>query len=55
MIALHISMQGGDIIEHPNGKRHLCTMESIYRRLCSIGMHLVRLLTYSCQDISKGN
>ena len=38
---LRFSMQEQDILKHTNGKCHLCTLQSICRPLCNIGMHLI--------------
>ena len=69
MIVLQFNMQGDDIIEHTNGKCHLCTFQSTCRPLCNIVIHLITLLNTlvleQCprvnespadldQDISKG-
>ena len=39
----HFSMQEEDILEHTNGKCHLCTLWSTCRPVCNIGMHLITL------------
>ena len=43
-MCLHFNMQEEDILEHTNGKCHLCTLESTRRPLCNIGMHIITLL-----------
>ena len=40
MIVLRSSMQEGDILEHTNGKCHLCTLSSTCRMSCSIHRHI---------------
>ena len=37
-MCLHFSMQEEDILEHANGKCHLCTLSSTCRPLCNIDM-----------------
>ena len=41
---LHFSMQEEYVLEHNNGKCHLCTLYSTYRSLCNIAIHLITLL-----------
>ena len=41
VMCLHFNLQVEDILEHSNGKYHLCTLSSACRPLCNIGMHLI--------------
>ena len=41
---LHFSMQEEDILEHTNGKCHMCTLKSTCRSLYKIVMQLITLL-----------
>ena len=45
VMCLHFNMQEEDILEHTNGKCHLCTLQSTYRPLWNIDIHLITLLS----------
>ena len=41
---LHFNVQEEDVLELTNAKCRLCTLQSTYRPLCDIGIHLIPLL-----------
>ena len=44
VMCLQFNMHEEDIVDHTNGKCHLCALQSTCRPLCNIGMHLITLL-----------
>lgn len=41
MIVVQFGMQGEDVVEHIDGKCHVCTFQSAHRLLSNIGMHFI--------------
>ena len=52
VMCLYFRVQEEDILEHTNGKCHLCKFSSTCRPLCNIGMHIIIEHTQA-KDISK--